>query len=179
MLNALEEAKNKASLDKFISALGIRLIGEETSKLLAKYYRDMDELSRASKQELQQIEDIGPEIAESIYSFFQNSKNRELLEEFKKIGLWPVSEYVQEETDRNLPLGDKKLIFTGKLQNLPRSRAKELAEQAGGQVVSAVSKNVDYVVIGKEPGSKYNRARELGVEIIDENQFLELVQEYI
>ena len=175
MLNALEEAKNRATLDKFISALGIRLIGEETSKLLAKHYRDMDELSRASKEGLQQIEDIGPEIAESIQSFFQNPRNRELLEDFKQVGLWPISEHVQKEVESDLPLKEKKFIFTGRLQNLTRSRAKERVEQAGGHVVSAVSKNVDYVVIGEDPGSKYNKARELGVEIIDEEQFLELL----
>lgn len=176
MLNALEDAKNKASLEKFISALGIRLIGEETSKLLARYYQDLDHLSKAEKEELQEIEDIGPEIAESIQSFFQNPQNQKLLEEFKSVGLWPVSKSSNEESLDQMPLENKKFIFSGKMQKLTRSEAKDRVEKAGGQIVSAVSKNVNYLVVGKEPGSKYHKARELGVQIIDEKDFWELLE---
>ncbi|GAB6887095.1 NAD-dependent DNA ligase LigA [Desulfothermus okinawensis JCM 13304] len=176
MLNAIEEAKQKATLDKFISALGIRLVGEQTARVLAERFGSLDRLAQASIEELQEIRDIGPEVARSIYTFFRNPENQRLLKKFKEIGLWPTKKEKNKDETVNPHVAGKKFIFTGKLENLTRSRAKELVEQAGGRVVGSISKNVDFVVVGKDPGSKFNRARELGLKIIDENEFLGLIE---
>lgn len=175
MLKALEEAKQKADLPKLLSALGIRFVGDQTAKVLAEHFRDLDELARADKESLQEIRDIGPEIAESIRDFFANEQNQRLLQDFKQIGLWPVS---RQQPDKNeqfqTNLKDKKFIFSGRLQQLPRSQAQEKVEQFGGKVVGSMSKNVDYLVVGENPGSKLDKARDLGVTVINEQEFLDL-----
>jgi len=175
MLKALEEAKQKADLPKLLAALGIRFVGDQTAKVLAEHFRDLDELARADKESLQEIKDIGPEIAESIRKFFTNEQNQKLLQDFKQIGLWPVS---RQEPDKNkqVPtnLKDKKFIFSGRLQQLTRSQAQEKVEQFGGKVVGSMSKNVDYLVVGENPGSKLDKARDLGVRVINEQEFLDL-----
>ena len=176
MLSSIKEAKERATLDKFISALGIRLVGEQTAKLLAHHFGSIDRLANASIEELQNIRDIGPEVAKSIYTFFRNPANQALLKKFKEIGLWPTNIDQGQEKSEDLKLKDKKFIFTGKLETLTRSQAKKLVEQLGGRVVSAISKKVDFVVVGKDPGSKFAKAKELGLKIIDEKEFLDLIE---
>jgi len=172
ILRSIELAKKKASLKKLISALGIRLVGEQTARVLAENYKDLDELAQASPEELQTLPDIGPEVAASIYKFFQNSANKKLISEFKQIGLWPKS--VKKATKPG-KLEGKKFIFTGGLNSMSRPQAKKRVEELGGKVVSAISRNVDYVVVGDNPGSKLNKARNLGLTIINENEFLDLI----
>jgi DNA ligase (NAD+) len=177
ILHAIEEARQNATLERFISALGMRMVGWETAKLLARHYRNMDELAAASEEELQRIEDIGPEIASSIRSFFHDPSNQRLLEDFKKVRLWPESGSYREkgEEEQGRSLEGKKFIFTGSLQSMTRSRARELVEQAGGEVVGSVSRKLDYVVVGQDPGSKLDKARDLGLQTIGEDEFRELV----
>jgi len=175
MLQALEEAKQKASLEKLISALGIRFVGEETAKILAKNYYDLEDLTQADLNELQNIKDIGPEIASSIHSFFQNPENYKLIQRLKEIGLWPVSERYEGPENRGY-LQEKRFVLTGRLQALSRTQAKSMIERAGGKVVDSVSKNVDYVVLGQDPGNKHQKAKALGLNIISEQEFLDLVK---
>ncbi|WP_457570785.1 NAD-dependent DNA ligase LigA [Desulfovulcanus sp.] len=182
ILGAIELAKEKASLRKLISALGIRLVGEQTARVLAENYKDLDELAKASPEELQLLPDIGPEVAASIYKFFQNPANKKLLLDLKQVGLWPsfekreVEKLGRWEDGKGRSLEGKKFIFTGALKTMSRSQAKKRVEELGGRVVSAVSRNVDYVVVGDKPGSKLDKANDLGLKIIDEDDFLGLVE---
>ncbi len=173
ILNSIKKAKENATLKKFIAALGIRHVGEQTARMLADHFKSIDELSSASIEELQELKDIGPEVAKSIYTFFRAPENQKLLQKFRKIGLWPREE--KQEKEISSPIKDKKFVFTGKLENLTRSEAREMVVQAGGRVVGSVSKNVDFVVVGTDPGSKLNKARELGIKIIGEKEFMELI----
>jgi len=176
LLQAIERSRQQADLQRLISALGIGLVGSETAKLLASHYRDLDQLSAAPEEELRQIPDIGPEIAASIRSYFANPANRRVLDKLQHAGLWPRSEESSHTSEQNAPLRGKRLIFTGRLGELTRDRARELAESAGGKVVGSVSGKLDYIVIGEEPGSKLNKAREAGATVLTEEDFLDLVQ---
>lgn len=164
-VEAFAEARRTATLARFIAALGIRQVGEQTARTLAEHFDDMDALERATTGELMDLPDIGPEVAASIRAFFANEANRELLERFRALGLWPRREQGAERVQT--PLTGKKMLFTGSLSR-PREEFQRLVEQAGAVVMSGMSKKLDYLVVGDNPGSKLARARELGVEILDE-----------
>ncbi len=174
MLSSIKKAKENATLDKLISALGIRFVGEQTAKVLAEHFKDLDELASATVEDLLKIKDIGPETANSIYSFFHNSENLKLIQEFKKIGLWPVSKEKEKEK-RSSKLEGKRFLFTGKLSSMTREKAKKIVEELGGIAVNNISKKVDFLVVGENPGSKLEKAKKLGVKIISEKEFLELI----
>ncbi len=177
MLTSIGRAREDISLERFISALGIRMVGEQTARLLARHFGSMERLMEASEEELMKIRDIGPEVARSISSFFRNPENKFLLEKFKKIGVWPRGgEGRRGDTDKRGSLEGKSFVFTGRLQRLSRRRAKELVEGAGGVVKSSVSRNIDYVVVGEDPGSKFERAKRLGVRTISEEEFFNLLK---
>ena len=169
---SLEEARHSASLVRFIAALGIRQVGEQTARTLAEHFKDMDELEGATVEELQQLPDIGPEVARNIRAFFENASNRNLLERFRGMGLWPCQ---KDESLVQTALSGKKILFTGTLSR-PRDEYRRMAESVGGKVVSGVSKTLDYLIVGENPGSKLAKAEALGVTILDESGFLELVQ---
>ncbi len=175
ILDSIREAAEKAVLPRLIAALGIRHVGVETAKRLAEHYKDLDELAAARQEDLQGIEDIGPEVALSIAEFFNNNQNKKLLEEFKEIGLWPVQAL---NVDNKMPLKGKKMVFTGGMKTLSRDRAREEVEKLGGKVVGSVSRNTDMVVAGENPGSKLNKARELGIEILSEDDFLNFLHSW-
>ncbi len=175
ILDSIKQAAQKATLPRLIAALGIRHVGVETAKRLAENYKDLDELAAADENSLQLIEDIGPEVASSIAGFFANPQNRKLLEEFKEIGLWPSH---TPGAGEDLPLKGKKLVFTGAMQDLSRDRARELVEKLGGKVSGSVSGNTDMVVVGQNPGSKLTKARELGLEILSEQEFLSRIDNW-
>ncbi len=174
MLSSIKKAKENATLDKLISALGIRFVGEQTAKVLAEHFKDLDELASATVEDLLKIKDIGPETANSIYSFFHNSENLKLIQEFKNIGLWPVSKGKEKEK-RSSKLEGKRFLFTGKLSSMTREKAKKIVEELGGIAVNNISKKVDFLVVGENPGSKLEKAKKLGVKIISEKEFLELI----
>ena len=176
LLRAIEQAREQADLKRVISALGIRLVGSETARVLAWHFKDLDELSAASEEDLQEIPDIGPEIAASIRSYFQNPANRRVLDKLKRAGLWPGSAEGAASSEQEGPLQGKRLIFTGRLSSMTRDRARELAEAAGGRVVGSVSGKLDYIVTGEDPGSKLSRAREAGATELTEEQFLSLAR---
>jgi DNA ligase (NAD+) len=157
---------------RLINALGIRYVGEATAQVLAQHFQNLQALMAADKEELLQVEGVGEQVASSIREYFDNPRNRELLRQLQKAG---VREQ-KPETRAAGPLAGKTFVFTGGLARFSREEAKALVTARGGKVSSSVSAKTDYVVAGTAPGSKYARARELGVAILDEAAFEELVQ---
>ena len=174
-LAAIQEAKAQATLAKLISALGIRLIGEEASRTLAECFEDLDALARAKPEELTRLNGVGAKMAESLQAFFSNEKNQMLINQFKEIGLWPRSGGVQSLDEAMRPLAGKRLLFTGSIEGMPRADAEHLVTEAGGIVVKAASSKVDYVVLGNDPGGKLDKARTLGLKIITWQELLGLM----
>ena len=176
ILEAIERSK-QTTFARLIHAIGIRHVGEHTAALLAEQFRDMEALRHARYEELIRVPEIGPEVAKSILLFFEQKSTRELLEKLERAG---VRYEVTEGEAAAAGAGDlrilagKTFVLTGRI-SMPREEAKELVEQLGGTVASSVSKKTDYVVAGEEPGSKLAKAKELGVKVIDEQTFRELV----
>ncbi len=173
-LESLEDVKTKASLQKFITALGIRHIGEQSALTLAKAYKNIDtliEIAINSPENLQNLQDIGKEMSQSLHAFFTNSENQKLIKDLQEVGLNPTFE--EAKTESNV-LENKKFLFTGTLSK-PRSYYENLVEANGGQNVQSVSKNLDYLVVGENAGSKLEKAEKLNKEIINEEEFLKLI----
>jgi len=163
----------KTTLARFIFALGIRHVGEATAKELARHFGRLDALMAADEAALEEVADVGPVLAQSIRQFFAERHNREVIAQLRAAGVeWP------ENTPQRAPAGrfaGKMFVLTGTLPTLSRDEAKELIERHGGKVSGSVSKKTDYVVAGAEPGSKLDRAGELDVPVIDEQQLKELL----
>lgn len=172
LLDAIENSKNK-SYNKVLFALGIRHIGIHAARLLTQTFSSIDKLSMISFEEISNIKGIGPTVAESVTNFFKDKENLRLIQWLKKIGL-QLSEDVSESKEK--PLDGKTFVLTGALRNYTRESASELIISLGGNVSSSVSKKTDYVVAGKEPGSKYDKAKALGVKIISEKEFSKIVK---
>jgi len=173
-VTAIAKARETATLERCVAALGIVQVGTRTARTLAGSFADMGALAKASEEELTALPDIGPEVARSICEYFADPGHMELLDRFREVGLWPVAALKAQAAAG--PLTGKKFLFTGELEGLPRHEAQAMAEAAGGAVISAVSKKLDYLVVGDRPGSKLQKARELGVAVIDKAAFLELVR---
>jgi DNA ligase (NAD+) len=173
LIDAIHKAKKNATLPRLIFGLGIRHVGQQTARALAEKFRDLEELSLAKIPSLQAIDDIGPEVASSIAGFFNNTANRQLLTDFKELGLWPLSSRPSSGSGH---LKDKKFIFTGTIQGLSRQEARAMVEAQGGKVVGSISGNIDYVVAGDNPGSKLTRARDLGLRIVGRDEFMDLIE---
>lgn len=171
-INAIQKKMN-VPLDKFIYALGIDHVGEETAFLLAKKLKKMDNINNASLEELRSVPDIGPIVAESIYLWFQKKYNQNLVNKFKKAGVKILEEKTSAKSEK---LAGKTFVLTGTLETLGRDEAKDRIRDLGGDVSSSVSKNTGYVVMGTEPGSKYDRAKKLGVKTIGEKEFLKMLK---
>jgi len=169
ILNSIEESKKKP-FEKVLFAIGIRHIGEKSAKIIAKHFNSIDKLSTASVEDISNVHEIGPKIAESIVNFFKDEKSKILIEKLRKAGINFKSEKVNEE-NLNPNFKSKTFVLTGSLENYTRDKAAELIENLGGRVSSSVSKNTDYVLAGAEAGSKLDQARKLGVKIISENEF--------
>jgi DNA ligase (NAD+) len=172
LLNAIEKSK-KISLARFIYGLGIRHVGERLAELLAQRFRTLDALMNASEEELLQVEEVGPTVAQSIISFFQDERNREMIRKLREAGVQIIEEVSPQKAGA---LAGKTFVFTGTLKTLTRGQAEALVKAAGGRVSSSVSRKTDYVVAGEEPGSKLQKARELGVTVLSEEEFLKLVK---
>ena len=172
--NLLEEieASKKNSLPRLIYALGIPFIGERTAQLLANRFSSVEELATASEQELYEVEEVGPKIASGILEFFSEPVNRQLIKKLEKAGVRPTAE---KRTVKSNKLEGKSFVFTGSLANRTREEAGEIVQQHGGQIVSSVSKKTSYVVVGSDPGSKHDKAKELGVPILSEVEFEKLL----
>jgi len=165
------EASKKLPLERVIFGLGIRFVGERTAQFLAEHFGSMDALVNANEEELQQVNEVGPRIAKSIAEFFQEAKNRELVQQLRKAGLALAGKKKQRGTQ----LAGKTFVLTGSMDRYSRDQAKKLIEDAGGRVSGSVSKKTDYVVAGEDAGSKLDKAKELGVRIIDEKKMEDLL----
>lgn len=167
------KSKKKVALDKFIYSLGIEHVGEETAFSLARKLKKLDKLSKATLEDLQGISDIGPVVAQSVFDWFSKVYNRKLLDKLKKTGINVLEEKITKES---VKLSGKTFVVTGSLESVTREEAKDKIRQLGGDVSSSVSKETDYVVVGSEPGSKYDKAKKLGVKIVTEKEFLKLLK---
>jgi DNA ligase (NAD+) len=174
--NVLNEIANskKLPLERVIYGLGIRFVGERTAQFLAEHFGDISALEKAGEEELQQVEEVGPRIAKSIVEFFAEPKNRELVDELRAAGLTLKG----KKKERGTKLAGKTFVLTGTLTNYTRDEAKKLIEDAGGKVAGSVSKRTDYVVAGADAGSKLDKARELGVAVLDEKGMEDLIKSY-
>ncbi len=173
LLAAIETSKNRP-LERLIAALGIRGVGESVAAELARHYRDLDELSTASVEELQEIDGIGPNIAQAIVDWFARPSNRKVLTKLKAAGVWPRKEIAADSDPKAGPLEGLTFVVTGSLSGFTREGIKQFVQERGGRVAGSVSSKTDYVIAGENPGSKLARARELGVKIIDEAGLLRL-----
>ncbi len=171
MLDAFERSKKKP-LAKFVYALGIRHVGEHLSEVLARELKSLTNFFRVTEEELLAIREVGPELAQSVTRFFGDQRNREVLKKLEEAGLTIVEPGINEMAK----LKGLTFVFTGALDSYTRDEAKELVESLGGKTASSISKKVDYIVVGRDPGSKYERARELGIKVLTEKQFRELAE---
>jgi DNA ligase (NAD+) len=160
-------------LAKFIFALGILHVGEETAIDLAAHFGNLEKLQQASYEEIDSIPNIGGAVARSIYEYFRNQHNLQFIQRLIKNGVNIKSQ--ESRVKRKGALVGKKVVVTGTLEKLSREEAKDAIREAGGDWVSAVSKNTDFVVVGENPGSKYEKAKTLGVKILSEAEFLKLI----
>jgi len=167
LLNAIEKSKERG-LAMLIFAIGIRHVGIKAARILASAFQTMDKLMSASFEDLESLEEIGPVIAESIVNFLKNRENRKVIENLKANGVkMKLMNKVRVET----LLSGKIFVLTGGLKDYTRERAQELIESLGGRVTSSVSSKTDYVVYGENPGSKFEKAKALGVKLINEEKF--------
>ena len=174
-VQALEAAKEEATLARFLSGLGIHHVGEQAAKLLAQHFHNMDAIENATCEELTVLPGVGPKMAESIVSFFKGHANREMMERFRSLGLWPEEKEGSAAEGSSGPLQNKRILFTGTL-SIPRGEAQRMAEKAGASVANAISRKLDYLVAGEKPGSKLDKAKSLGIEVLDEQAFMALLE---
>jgi DNA ligase (NAD+) len=175
LLEAIENSKQKP-LSKVITALGIKGVGEVMASELARRFSNLDELSKATVEQLLTIEGIGPNIATQIVKWFEEERNQQILRKLKEVGVWPQIETDNISQSVNSPLSGKVFVVTGTLSHYSRNDIKELIENLGGKISSSVSKNTDFVLVGENPGSKSDKAQELGVNILDEETFEKMVK---
>jgi DNA ligase (NAD+) len=167
------ENSKKNPLPRVLAALGIRFVGERTAVFLAEAFGSLDKIASAGLEELQQAEEVGPKVALSISRFFAEPRNRELVERLRAAGLQFTCESARPKGG---PLQGLTFVLTGTLPQLSRDEAKRLIEAAGGKVSGSVSRKTSYLVAGADPGSKLDKARELGVAVLDEPQLRELIE---
>jgi DNA ligase (NAD+) len=172
ILNEIENSK-KLPLERVIYGLGIRMVGERTAQFLGEHFGSMEELEKAGVEELQNVNEVGPRIAESISEFFSIAANRRLIESLREAGLTLHG----RKKERGTKLSGKTFVLTGTLAHFTREEAKKMIEDAGGKVTSAVSKKTDYVLAGTDAGSKLDKAAELGLAVIDENGLSRLLKQ--
>jgi DNA ligase (NAD+) len=168
--DAIEASKTKP-LSKFLYALGIRQVGETTAEDLARRFSRLDDFFHLSEEDLREVEGIGPEVSASVYQFFRDKKNKESIERLKKAGVKVIEPKVKGKGK----LAGKTFVFTGALKTFGRDEARDLVESMGGMTASSVSKKVDILVIGEDPGSKFDKAKELGIKILTEEEFKKMI----
>jgi DNA ligase (NAD+) len=170
IINAIEASKTKPLL-KFLYALGIRQVGETTAEDLARSFTRLDDFFHLSEENLREVEGIGPEVSASVYQFFRDKKNEESIERLKKAGVTVIEPKVKGKGK----LAGKTFLFTGALKAFGRDEARDLVESMGAMTASSISKKVDFLVIGKDPGSKFDKAKELGIKILTEEEFRKMI----
>jgi DNA ligase (NAD+) len=172
--NLLQEIANskRAGLDRVLYGLGIRFVGQRTAQLLAEEFGSMEALMAATAEDLERINEVGPRVAQAIREFFDEEKNRELVRRLEKAGLTMTA----EKRKKTSQLEGLTFVLTGTLPHLSREDAKAKIESAGGRVSGSVSKKTNYVVAGEDAGSKLDKARDLGVNVIDESALQKLLE---
>lgn len=173
ILDAINQSKRRG-LARLVFALGIRHVGEHLAQVLAEHYPSIERLGKANEEELMNIPEIGPQVAASIVSFFKEKNNLRVIERLRAAGV-KMEEKVRKVAAPSRITG-KSFVFTGELQHFTRDEAERLVESLGGRASSSVSKKTDFVVVGESPGSKLDKARELGVKVITEEEFRKLVE---
>ena len=173
LINAINKSKEN-DLWRFINGLGIKLIGTKAAKILASEFKDLDKLMNATEQELINLEEFGQTMADSVVEFFKEEKNISVIEKLKEAG---VNTKLIESDDEDIPkiFEKMKIVLTGTLPTLKRNDAKEMIEKRGGKATSSVSKSTSFVLAGEEAGSKLTKANDLGIKVIDEEKFLQLI----
>lgn len=167
IIKAIERSKD-CTLERLIYALGIRHVGERTAQVLAEQFGSLERLENASEDELADVPDIGPVVAESIYRFFREEHNKRVIEKLRRAGI-RCEHKAQEKQESELT--GRTFVFTGALETLTRDEAERIVAAHGGRASSSVSRNTDFVVVGENPGSKFDKANELGVKVITEQEF--------
>jgi DNA ligase (NAD+) len=170
------EKSRQQPLSRLILALGIRYVGIRGARILAENFPSLEELSKAKEETLQAISEIGPRTAESVELFFQEERNRKLLQRLAEYGL-RMKEELKEKRKKG-PLVGRTFVLTGSLEHYTRQQAQTLIERVGARAVSSVSKKLDYMVVGKDPGSKYEKAHKLGLRILTEEEFLKIIEDF-
>jgi DNA ligase (NAD+) len=172
--NLLDEiaASKKNPLSRLIYALGILYVGERTGQLLAEHFSSVEDLAKATQEELENVPEVGPKVSASITDFFSEPANQKLIRKLREAGVRPTAEKREVKSQK---FAGKSFVFTGGLANRSREEAGEIVQQHGGKVSGSVSKKTDYVVVGTDPGSKHDKAKELGVAILSEREFEKLV----
>jgi len=170
IIDAIEKSKTKP-LSKFLYALGIRNVGETTAEDLARNFARLEDFFHLSEEELMEVEGVGPEVAASVHQFFRDKKNRESIDRLKKAGV----KVIEPKTKEKGKLAGKTFVFTGALKDFARDEARTLVESMGATTASSISKKVDFVVMGEDPGSKFDKAKELGIKTLTEEEFKRMV----
>lgn len=176
LMDAIQRSK-RVPLDRFLVGLGIRQVGQHIAKVLARRFGTLDALMDADCETFEAVHEVGPEIARSLVSFFQEDRNRRVIARFRKLGLEIEAEGQRAVGRAGQRLAGKSFVFTGGLERYTREGAKRLVEDLGGRATSSVSKHTDFVVAGKDPGSKLEEARRLGIRVLTEAEFAALVEE--
>ncbi|MCX6779992.1 MAG: helix-hairpin-helix domain-containing protein [Candidatus Magasanikbacteria bacterium] len=171
LVESVAKSKN-ISLSRFINALGITHVGEETAEDLAEHFGELKIFIGATLEELESINGVGERVAESIVEYFKNKKNLDFIEKLLANGV----KVEKAQAKKGGPLSGKSFVFTGSLEAMSRDESKQKIKSLGGEVSESVSKKTSFVVVGAEPGSKYEKAKKLGVKILTEKEFLELVK---
>ena len=161
-------------VENFIFALGIPNVGEHIARVLAYEFKSLKNLQIASNEQLNNIYEIGPEITNSIRSFFREKNNLLEIEKIGKNGVKAV--FLEQNNEKSNVLKGQNFLFTGGLKDFSRNEAKRILEKLGGRIISNISSKVDYVIAGEKPGSKYEKAKKLGLKIIDEENFKKLIK---
>ena len=172
LYHAIQNTK-KPRLDRFLYALGIRHVGEHVAQVLARHFKSLEKVTQAGREELEEIREIGPEIAESVFHFFKEEENRKILDRLEQAGVQPQ----KIERQRSTALKGLTFVFTGELEGYTRKEAEEKVESLGGRATTSVSSNTDYLVVGKEPGSKLDESKKNEVKILNEKEFEQLLEE--
>ena len=174
LLESIEKSKEN-SLERLIFGLGIPHVGAEKAKILAAYFQTMDNLQLATKEQLVKLPDIGEVIADSLLDYFQNNVNQKLIIDLKDAGL--NMNYLGQEKIKNANFTSKKFVITGTLSSMTREQAKQEIEKRGGKSIENVSKKIEAIIVGKDPGSKYEKAKQLNLPIWTEEEFLEKIKD--
>ncbi|HXF91143.1 MAG TPA: NAD-dependent DNA ligase LigA [Nitrospiraceae bacterium] len=176
LLEAIERSK-RVSLERFLFGLGIRQVGQHIARILARHFGTLEAIMEADREQFLQVREIGPEISASLESFFKEARNRHVIQRLLQLGLQIESPADAPRRDaRAKTLAGKTIVFTGGLERYSREEARRLVEELGGHVTSSVSKKTDYVVVGKEPGSKLEQAKKMGIALLTEDAFAALVE---